>query len=464
MRLSGSSIVIATGATVLLAAVAHHLQELSAIGQTVGPTAALALDGGLAAALVYAGWRLRYAEFTTAAKRSIGAWTVAGALAGTGIEGLTLGIQVLEGRPIAEPTFHVLTTVGVSALVLFVAGYYSNRTRTAARRYDSIFNNTFQFTGLLRPDGTVVEANDTALEFGGIESEEVIGEHLADTPWFDHSDAASKRVRESVDRAASGEFVRYETDAQGDDGLRTIDFSLKPVRDSRGNVSRVIVEGRDVTDLQQQRQHLQVLHRVLRHNIRNDLTKIRGWTRQTAEASDPDERAASTDRVTRVTDSWEKLITDVKTIQSAIGSTRPASTPAESLVAGVVESKRNEHPMAAIGLTLAEATGGEVSATIREAVAEAIDNAVAASNGPPTVEVAIADRDTDWIRIAVSDDGPGMPDGETTILETGEETTMTHGDGLGVWKIRMLVKESGGRVSVDASDDGTRLSFLLPTC
>ena len=36
----------------------------------------------------------------------------------------------------------------------------------ARQQYEAIFNHTYQFTGLLTPDGVLVEANDTALEFG----------------------------------------------------------------------------------------------------------------------------------------------------------------------------------------------------------------------------------------------------------------------------------------------------------
>lgn len=46
------------------------------------------------------------------------------------------------------------------------------------RRFDAVFNNTFQFRGLLDPDGTLVEADDTALAFGGLDRED--GFYVAD--------------------------------------------------------------------------------------------------------------------------------------------------------------------------------------------------------------------------------------------------------------------------------------------
>ncbi len=42
-------------------------------------------------------------------------------------------------------------------------------------RFRAIFDGTFQFIGLLDPDGTLIEANRTALAFGGVEPTEVVG-------------------------------------------------------------------------------------------------------------------------------------------------------------------------------------------------------------------------------------------------------------------------------------------------
>ncbi|MEI2580761.1 hypothetical protein [Scytonema sp. PRP1] len=39
--------------------------------------------------------------------------------------------------------------------------------RESELRFRAIFNQTFQFMGLMKPDGTLVEANQTAFEFGG---------------------------------------------------------------------------------------------------------------------------------------------------------------------------------------------------------------------------------------------------------------------------------------------------------
>ena len=124
--------------------------------------------------------------------------------------------------------------------------------RESEQKLRGIFDHAFQFIGLLKPDGTVVDANQAALDFAGVSQSTVIGKFFWDTPWWRHSAAEQTRLREAIQRASRGQFVRYETTHPGLDGsIRSIDFSLKPVRDERGHVVMLIPEGRDISGIKQ---------------------------------------------------------------------------------------------------------------------------------------------------------------------------------------------------------------------
>jgi PAS domain S-box-containing protein len=119
----------------------------------------------------------------------------------------------------------------------------------AELRLRAIFDHTFQFMGVLTPDGTVLEVNRAALEFGGVTADEVVGRPFWETRWWDGLPGEQERLKSAVQRAAAGEFVRYEADLPGGDGVtRAIDFSLKPVRDEAGRVVFLIPEGRDISE------------------------------------------------------------------------------------------------------------------------------------------------------------------------------------------------------------------------
>lgn len=121
--------------------------------------------------------------------------------------------------------------------------------KDAEFRFKSIFNNAYQFIGLLEPDGTLVEANETALQFAGVSIDDVRGKKFWDTPWWSISNEVKQQMKEAIGQAGKGEFVRYDVDNLGADGsILTVDFSLRPIFDEHGTVIYLVPEGRDISN------------------------------------------------------------------------------------------------------------------------------------------------------------------------------------------------------------------------
>jgi PAS domain S-box-containing protein len=125
--------------------------------------------------------------------------------------------------------------------------------RDSEERLRAIYDGTYQYIGLLSRDGTLLEANRAALEWGGdafdIKREHVIGCPFWETVWFVHTPGAPEKVREAVTRAAAGEFIRYETPLVRPSGEEVIfDISLHPIRNKQGDVSLIVPEGCIITD------------------------------------------------------------------------------------------------------------------------------------------------------------------------------------------------------------------------
>ncbi len=115
------------------------------------------------------------------------------------------------------------------------------------RSYEAIFNQTYQFIGLLDPDGTVREVNETALSFGGLDKAEVVGKPMWETTWLG-DEGSRAHLRQLIERAADGEFVRSELTVCGPGRSAVTDFSIKPVTNEQGDVVLLIPEARDITD------------------------------------------------------------------------------------------------------------------------------------------------------------------------------------------------------------------------
>jgi PAS domain S-box-containing protein len=117
------------------------------------------------------------------------------------------------------------------------------------RKLRAVFDSSFEFMGLLTVDGTVVDANQTALMAIAGDRAAVIGQPFWETPWWAYVPEQRLRLREAIKQAATGKIVQMETHHIWADGsLAWIDFSIKPVLDETGQVVMLVPEGRDITE------------------------------------------------------------------------------------------------------------------------------------------------------------------------------------------------------------------------
>ncbi|HEY9668792.1 MAG TPA: PAS domain S-box protein, partial [Coleofasciculaceae cyanobacterium] len=207
--------------------------------------------------------------------------------------------------------------------------------RESERRFRAIFNNTFQFTGLMTPDGTLIEANQTALDFGGLQHNDTVGQPFWEARWWTISSETQQQLQDAIATAAQGEFVRYEVDIRGaGDTVATIDFSIKPVRDEIGNVILLIPEGRDISDRKQAeealRHHQEILQSIFDHIpimvtfydatgqiqlFNREIERVLGWTATEAKEVDllaecypePEYRALVWNFMLAATGKWQDI-------------------------------------------------------------------------------------------------------------------------------------------------------------
>jgi PAS domain S-box-containing protein len=138
---------------------------------------------------------------------------------------------------------------------------------TNEQKFRAIFNNTFQFTGLLTTTGILLEANQTALNFGGIQLDDVINRPFWETYWWTISPATQNQLKQAIARAAQGEFIRYEVDVFGaGNQIATIDFSLRPFQNELGQVVMLIAEGRNITAAKRSEIIYQQVEQALQEN------------------------------------------------------------------------------------------------------------------------------------------------------------------------------------------------------
>jgi PAS domain S-box-containing protein len=121
--------------------------------------------------------------------------------------------------------------------------------RESEQRFRGIFDNMFQFIGLLSPEGILLESNQASLTAAGIEIEDVVGQPFWETYWWQISPETQLQLKQAISCAANGEFVRYEVEVFGiNQTIIPIDFSLRPIFNESGQIVLLIPEGRDLRE------------------------------------------------------------------------------------------------------------------------------------------------------------------------------------------------------------------------
>jgi PAS domain S-box-containing protein len=219
----------------------------------------------------------------------------------------------------------------------------------------------------------------------------------------------------------------------------------------------------DITDRREQERRLRVLHRVLRHNLRNEMTAITGYADLLLEtASTPDEMEyASTIHEQATTVS--KLGEQVRRIEQALDVDRQrVALDPEPLVTELAERFRSDHPEATIRI-VSDASGRVVAdELLKIALENLIENAIEHHPGAATVEIALSSAGEQWFDITIQDDGPGIPEREQAVVGGDREITqLDHSMGLGLWVSRWVVRGVDGRLMFGDQGVGGEVTLRL---
>jgi PAS domain S-box-containing protein len=147
--------------------------------------------------------------------------------------------------------------------------------RQSEQKFRAVFDGTFQFMGVLTPEGRLTEANRTALDAIAVNLEDVVGQLFWATQWWTHSPVLQEQLKQAVAKAAKGELARFEAEHILADGTSVfVDFTLKPVFDEAGKVIMLIPEGRDISDRKQMEEAVRESEQRLQSMLDNSTAVI----------------------------------------------------------------------------------------------------------------------------------------------------------------------------------------------
>lgn len=131
-------------------------------------------------------------------------------------------------------------------------------------RRRAVFNQASEYMGILEVDGTLRDANRSALDLIDARAEDVVGKPFWDTPWWNHDAELQARLREAFAELPRGRQSRFEASHPAADGsMQYVDFQLKPILDESGKLAMVLAEGSDITDRKRAETELRQFQRAV---------------------------------------------------------------------------------------------------------------------------------------------------------------------------------------------------------
>ncbi|HEX4963959.1 MAG TPA: ATP-binding protein [Thermoanaerobaculia bacterium] len=358
-----------------------------------------------------------------------------------------------------------------------------------------------QFVGLLDAEGTVLEINKVALDAVGIELSEVEGKPFWTTFWWQVSEEINATLRESIARAAQGEFVRWDTPIYGRAGGKEtiiIDASLMPVTDDDGKVVFIAAEGRDITEkkahereIAQKNIELQGLLERIReldeiktqffanvsHELRTPLALILGPAQRlidddgTMDLMQRREAAQVVARNARMLLKHVNDLLDMSKLEAGKLKIELADTDVAALVRflashfGVLAAERRiDYAVEANEPCLTAVDPDKLQRVVMNLLANAFKFVPDGGRVRCTVR-----QSAHGLTIAVDDSGPGVkPELRTAIFERfrqgdGGTNRKVGGTGLGLAIAKEFVEMHKGRIEVLDSDlGGARFEVTMP--
>ena len=362
------------------------------------------------------------------------------------------------------------------------------------RLFRAIFNSTYQFIGVLSPEGTVLKVNQSALDSFGANEADIVGKLFWETPWWTHSPPLQQRLKDGIMEAARGKLVRFEGEHFSKDGRRiVVDTSLKPVFNEQDEVVMIIPEGRDITERKQAEEEAQRMQQesahVMRistmgemasgmaHELNQPLTALVSYcgTALQLARDTPSLPEGYIDILERASSQAHRAGDVIRHLREFLtkGSNNKVRVVLDDLIQGVIDFISWEVRDSDIKITfLPGCPGREVLAgkvQIEQVLINLIRNSIEAirqagiSEGQ--VDIATRPAEEESINVTVLDNGPGIDPAVLNSLFDPYQTSKEGGMGMGLSISRSIIEAHHGKLWVDEKrQQGALFSISIPEC
>lgn len=311
-------------------------------------------------------------------------------------------------------------------------------------------------------DGEIILANEATADAYGSTTDEI--ERTVESDAIPNAEEYESFRADDLEAIGSEtpEFVTEEELTTAGGETLMLQTTRVPYEAASGEEA-VLAYARDMTELkeyerqlEEQRDNLEMLNQVVRHDIRNDMMVVHGRASlledHVDEAGREDLAAVhrATDNAIALTETAKELS---ETMLSTEGDIEPAGLP-DHLKAPVEEARSAfDNAVITVEDRIPDVTvrGNDL---LEAVFRNLLQNAVVHNDKPaPNVDVSTT-VGAETVTVAIADNGPGIPDSQKQeIFGKGQKGLDSPGTGIGLYLVETLVDQYGGRVWVEDRDN-----------
>lgn len=253
----------------------------------------------------------------------------------------------------------------------------------------------------------------------------------------------------------------------GADGGGTFSLSYTPLTDPGGASVGGMIVLYDVTDERQREQQLAVLNRVLRHNLRNETSVIRGYAEVLEAHADDPKRATQARKIIAASERQLSIAEKVRSFEKVQKRVvKPERLSVTDVVAEIEQTHSTTYSDAAIDWTVTPPDLHLRSdpVLLSMLLENLVENALVHSDtADPIVSLNVSESGdaNKHVRFVIRDNNDPIPDQEIETLRAGDETPLQHGQGIGLWVVYWCVRKLHGDITFEY-DEGNVLTVTLP--